>query len=138
MLIHVWLHPIALKEWSRPRRLRAGMVSTPPSAAGFLSLARRDRPVLGATLNRSDLRPPLIYQHLYPGKTHVGFRVRHSMFSSMFSFWPFRCWRFCIGSIARIRNQKFDGYTMTEFGWPCRCVVHNERAYHVASYKTCK
>src|SRR6516165_4419909 len=43
MLIHVWLHPIALKEWSRLRRLRAGMVSTPPSAAGFLSLARRDR-----------------------------------------------------------------------------------------------
>src|SRR5215472_12910684 len=55
MLIHVWLHPIALKEWSRLRRLRAGMVSTPPSAAGFLSLARRDRPVLGATLNRSEL-----------------------------------------------------------------------------------
>src|SRR6516165_3291732 len=28
---------------------------SPPSAAGFLSLARRDRPVLGATLNRSQL-----------------------------------------------------------------------------------
>src|SRR6516164_11333308 len=39
----------------KSRRLRAGMVSTPPSAAGFLSLARRDRPVLGATLNRSEL-----------------------------------------------------------------------------------